>query len=37
MIQMKLIYKTEIDSQHRKQNYGYQRGRGRSDKLGVWD
>ena len=35
-----LIYKTETDSQthrHRKQTYGYQRGRGGRDKLGVWD
>ena len=31
-----LIYKTETDSQ-RKQTYGYQRGKGGRDKLGVWD
>ena len=33
-----LIYKTETDFRHRKQTYGYQRGKevGR-DKLGVWD
>ena len=28
------FYKTETH-RHRKQTYGYQRGRG--DKLGVWD
>ena len=33
----KLIYKTETDPQTRKQPYGYQRGKGRRDKLGVWD
>ena len=34
-----LIYKTEIDSQktnrHRQQTYGYQRGNGGSNKVGV--
>ena len=30
------IYRTETDS-HRKQIYGYQRGKGGRDKLGVWD
>lgn len=33
-----LMYKTEIDRLHRKQIYGYQKGRGMRDKLvGVWD
>ena len=33
-----LIYKSEIDSQTQKTNYGYQRGMGVGrDKLGVWD
>ena len=34
-----LIYKTEIDSQtqKKKKNYGYQRGKGGRDKLRVWD
>ena len=33
-----LTYKTEIDRLHRKQIYGYQKGRGMRDKLvGVWD
>ena len=31
-----LIYKTEIDHGHRKQTYGYQRGK-EGCKLGVWD
>ena len=32
-----LIYKIEIDPRHRKQTYGYQRGKQGMDKLGVWD
>ena len=33
-----LTYKTETDSQIRKQIYGYQRGKaGTRDKLRVWD
>ena len=28
-----LIYKTELDSRHRKQIYGYQRGRGEIMKI----
>ena len=33
-----LIYKIETDSGHRKQTYGYQRGKGvGKDKSGVWD
>ena len=31
------IYKTEQTHRHRKQTYGYQRGAGRRDKLGVGD
>ena len=32
------IYRTEIDSQTQKTNYGYQRRKGEgTDKLGVWD
>ena len=33
-----LIYKAPTDSQtrHRKQTYGYQRGKRGRDKLGVW-
>ena len=32
-----LTYKPLIDSQTQKTNYGYQRGRGGRDKLGIWD
>ena len=32
-----VIYKTETDSRHRKQTYGYQRGKQGKDKLGDWD
>ena len=32
-----LIYKTEIDSRDREQTYGYRRGKGRRDKLGIWN
>ena len=32
-----LTYKMEIDSQRKKTNCGYQRGKGGRDKLGVWD
>ena len=32
-----LIYKTEINSQTKKQIYGYQREKVGKDKLGVWD
>ena len=31
------IYKTETDSQPQEKNFGYQRGKGGRDKLGVWD
>ena len=32
------IYKTKQTHRHRKQIYGYQRGKGSGrDKLGVWD
>ena len=33
-----LIYKAEQTHRHRKQSYGYQRGKGAGrDKLGTWD
>ena len=32
-----LLYKTGIDSQTQKTNYGYQGGRGGRDELGLWD
>ena len=32
-----LIYKRETDSDIEKQTYGYQKGLGQGDKLGVWD
>ena len=35
MIQMNLF--TKQTHRHRKQTYGYQRGKGGRDKLGVWD
>ena len=31
------IDKTDIDSQAWKTTYGYQRGKGKRDKLGIWD
>ena len=38
MIQMDLFTKQKYSThRHRKQVYGYQRGKGRSDKLGMWD
>ena len=37
MIQMDLFTKQKQTHRHRKQVYGYQRGKGRSDKLGTWD
>ena len=37
MIQMDLFTKQKQTHRHRKQVYGYQRGKGRSDKLGMWD
>ena len=37
VIQVELIYKTEIDSQTEKLTYGYQKGEGEMDKLGVWN
>ena len=34
----KLIYRTETDSQTRKQTYSYQRGKvGRREKLEIWE
>ena len=40
MIQMNLFTKQKQTHRHRKQTYGYQRGKvggGGMDKLGVWD
>ena len=37
MITNEHIYKTETDSQARKQTYGYKMGNGKRDKLGLWD
>ena len=38
VIQVELIYKTEIDSQTIDSlTYGYQKGEGEMDKLGVWN
>ena len=34
---MNLYTKQKQPHRHRKQNYGYQRGKGDRDKLGVWD
>ena len=37
-IQIHLLTKQKQTHRHRKQTYGYQRGKGRwRDKLGVWD
>ena len=37
-IQMDLFAEQKQTYRHRKQTYGYQRGKGRGrDKLGVWD
>ena len=36
MIQMNLFMKQKQTQRHRKQTYGYPRGR-EGDKLGVWD
>ena len=33
---MNLFTKHNQTHRHRKQTYGYQRGKGRRDKLGVW-
>ena len=33
----KLIYKTEIDLQTKRQTYGYQKGKWVRDKLGGWN
>ena len=35
MTQLNLVMKQT--HRHRKQTYGYQRGGGEKDKLGVWD
>ena len=37
MVQMNLFTKQKQTHRHRKQTYGYQRGRGGRDKLGVLD
>ena len=37
MIQMNLFTKQKQTYRHRKQAYGYQRGKWGRDKLGVWD
>ena len=34
---MNLLTKQKQTHRHRKQTYGYQRGRGGKDKLGVWN
>ena len=34
---MNLFIKQKETYRHRKQTYGYQRGEGERDKLGVWD
>ena len=34
---MNLYIKQKQTHRHRKQIYGYQRGKGKRDKLGVWD
>ena len=37
LIQMNLSTKQKQTHRHRKQTYGYPRGKGGRDKLGVWD
>ena len=37
MIQMNLLTKQKWTHRHRKQTYGYQRGKVGRDKLGAWD
>ena len=37
MVQMNLFTKQKQTHRHRKQTYGYQRGKGGRDKSGVWD
>ena len=37
MIQMNLFTKQEQTDRHRKQTYGYQKGKRGREKLGVWD
>ena len=36
MIQMSLFMKQKQTYRHRKQIYGYQKGKGGRDKLGIW-
>ena len=37
VMQLNLFIKLKQTHSHRKQTYGYQRGKDRRDKLGVWD
>ena len=37
MIQMNLYTEQKQNHRQRKETYGYQRGKGKRDKLGVWD
>ena len=37
MIQMNLLTKQKQTHRHRKQTYGYQSGKEREGKLGIWD
>ena len=37
IIQMNVYMNQKETHRHRKQIYSYQRGKGRGDKLGVWD
>lgn len=37
MIQMTLSVKQKYSHRQRKQTYGYQRGQGGRDTLGIWD
>ena len=37
VMQLNLFIKLKQTHSHRKQTYGYQRGKNRRDKLGLWD
>ena len=37
MMKMNLYIKLKQTHRHKKQIFGYQRGKGERDKLGVWD
>ena len=37
IVPMNLYIKQKQTQRHRKQTYGYQRGKAGRDKLGVWD